>query len=112
MTCEKAVHQSKNGIIIKLCVSPHAPQTVFPAGYNTWRHCIEIKIRAAAQDNKANTELINTLADYFHLSPNDIVLIHELLYKITRSSQRNADAPRWEFRISKSELRKTIKQKF
>jgi hypothetical protein len=75
MNVKDAVRSSSEGVLIQLHVVPRSSQTVFPAGYNQWRKCIEIKVKAEAKDNKANIEVAGTLAAYFHLSPKDVMLI-------------------------------------
>lgn len=70
-----AIKSSKQGVILSLHVVPGSSQAVFPAGYNEWRKCIEIKVRSAAQENKANNEVIQTVAQFFRLSEKNIMLL-------------------------------------
>ena len=70
-----AVKQSTQGVIISLHVVPGSSQIVFPAGYNQWRNCIEIKVKSEAKDNKANTEVVHTIAAYFQVSLKDVSLV-------------------------------------
>jgi uncharacterized protein len=70
-----AVKQSTQGVILSLHVVPGSSQTLFPAGYNPWRKCIEIKVKAAAKDNKANEEVVVTVAGFFQISPKDVILV-------------------------------------
>lgn len=56
-------------------VMPGSSQAMFPSGYNPWRKCLEIKVRSDAKDNKANHEVIETLASFFQLKPNDVTLV-------------------------------------
>jgi nascent polypeptide-associated complex subunit alpha len=70
-----AVRSSNEGVLIQLHVVPGSSHAVFPAGYNQWRKCVEIKVKAEAKDNKANGEIVETLAAYFQLSSKDVVLI-------------------------------------
>jgi hypothetical protein len=56
-------------------VIPNSSKSIFPAGFNIWRKSIEIKIREEAKDNKANMEVINRIAMYFKISPNDISIV-------------------------------------
>lgn len=53
-------------------VIPGASHTRFPAGFNPWRGCIEIKVRSTAQENKANREVMETIARFFGLSAQDV----------------------------------------
>jgi uncharacterized protein (TIGR00251 family) len=67
-----AVTQHSDGALLALFVTSNADRTIFPAGYNSWRKRIEIKVVATAKDNKANIEVINTVAMFFHASEKDI----------------------------------------
>jgi hypothetical protein len=74
-SCKGAVKNSDQGVVLCLHVVPGSSEIVFPAGYNQWRKCIEIKVRAAAKDNKANTEVLQTIAGFFKIAPKDVILI-------------------------------------
>jgi uncharacterized protein len=74
-TCTDAVKQSKDGVLLCLHVVPGSSKSAFPAGYNEWRKCIEIKVRSEAKDNKANAEVVECIASFFSLSPNDVLLV-------------------------------------
>ena len=75
MNCNNAISLSKNIVLIKIHVIPGSTQTLFPAGYNNWRQCIEIKVKAAAKDNKANSEVIKNIAEYFNISVKNIHIV-------------------------------------
>ena len=75
MSCKNAISLSRDGVLIKLHVIPSSSQSVFPAGYNEWRKCIEIKVKAEAKENKANNEVVEKIAEYFNISPKDIYII-------------------------------------
>ena len=60
----KIVKKHQDGATINLFVTPGAQAILFPAGFNKWRRCIEIKVRSPANDNKANKEVIKTIADF------------------------------------------------
>jgi uncharacterized protein (TIGR00251 family) len=70
-----AIKDSPQGALLFLHVIPGSTQTVFPVQYNQWRHCIEIKVRSEAKENKANIEVVETLARFFQLVARDVVLI-------------------------------------
>ena len=72
---ERTLQPTTDGVLLKLHVFPHAKHPCFPAGYNTWRQCIDIKVSAEAQGNKANQAVIRDVARYFSLSPGDIVIV-------------------------------------
>lgn len=63
---------SSEGILLRVHVTPGAATTEFPAGYNPWRHDLEARLHATAQENKANDELLKVLASFFHLRPQDL----------------------------------------
>lgn len=48
---------------------------MFPAGYNQWRKCIEIKVHSDAKENKANNEVIETIAGFFRVPVKDIIIL-------------------------------------
>jgi len=73
---DNAVTQHSDGALLALFVTPNAGRTVFPAGYNQWRKRIDIKVIATANDNRANVEVINTVAMFFHASEKDVFIIH------------------------------------
>jgi len=75
MTIGDAIRVSNKGVLLAIHVTPGFSQTVFPAGYNTWRKSIEIKVKAEAKDNKANNEVIKTLAIYFKIPITSIQII-------------------------------------
>ncbi len=70
-----AIKASSEGVILSLHVSPGSSQTLFPFSYNPWRKSIEIKVRSEAQENKANTEVVETIAGFFKLSKKDVILL-------------------------------------
>jgi uncharacterized protein (TIGR00251 family) len=70
-----AIKSSNQGVLLCLHVVPGSSEVVFPAGYNQWRKCIEIKVRSEAKDNKANNEVVETVAGFFHMSAKDVNLV-------------------------------------
>lgn len=75
MNCKHAISLSKDKVLIKIHVTAGSSQSLFPAGYNKWRHWIEIKVKAAAKENKANDEVITKIAEYFNRSSKDISIV-------------------------------------
>jgi uncharacterized protein (TIGR00251 family) len=69
---KEAVTQTSQGVLVRVHVAPGASHTRFPAGFNPWRGCVEIKVRSTAQENKANREVIETIARFFGLSAKDV----------------------------------------
>ena len=72
---ENAVKNQQNGVSLNLFVIPNSKKTVFPDGYNKWRKTIEIKVCSPAKDNKANLEVIKTIAGFFEISIRDILIV-------------------------------------
>ena len=62
---DKIVKKHQDGAIINLFVTPGAQSIEFPAGYNKWRRCIEIKVSSPAKENKANKDVIKTIANFW-----------------------------------------------
>ena len=60
----KIVKKHQDGATINLFVTPGARSIIFPAGYNKWRGSIEMKVSSSAKDNKANKEVIKTVANF------------------------------------------------
>jgi len=69
------IKKHESGVTINLFVTPNAEKCIFPAGYNKWRKRIEIKVCSSAKDNKANIEIIKTIADHFNKSYREISII-------------------------------------
>ena len=70
-----AIKEYQDGVSLNLFVTPKAPRSIFPAGYNQWRKRIEIKVVSEAKGNKANQEVVKTIADYFHTSERNISVV-------------------------------------
>ena len=75
MSCNNAISLSKDEVLIKIHVIPGSSQSLFPAGYNIWRQCIEAKIKAASKENKANREVIEKISKYFNILPKDVSIV-------------------------------------
>ena len=73
---KNAVSLSNNEVRIQLHMITVSSQSVFPAGYNTWRNSIEIKVKAGAKENKANREVIGQIAMFFNISLKEVCIIH------------------------------------
>ena len=71
----KIVKQHHDGAIINLFVTPGAQSTIFPAGYNKWRRCIEIKVNSPAKDNRANKDVIKTIAKFLDKPVEDVFVV-------------------------------------
>jgi len=71
----KTVKKHHDGAIINLFVTPGAQSTIFPAGYNKWRRCIEIKVNSPAKDNRANKDIIKSIADFLDKPVGDVFVV-------------------------------------
>jgi uncharacterized protein (TIGR00251 family) len=72
---DKIVKKHHDGAIINLFVTLGAQSTIFPAGYNKWRRCIEIKVNSPAKDNRANKDVIKSIADFLDKPVEDVFVV-------------------------------------
>ncbi len=72
---DKIVKKYQDGAVLNLFVTTSSRKVVFPAGINNWRKCIEISVSAPAKNNKANKEVIKTIADFFEKSVHDVFVL-------------------------------------
>jgi uncharacterized protein (TIGR00251 family) len=72
---DKIVKKHQDGAVLNLFVTAGSRKVVFPAGVNNWRKCIEISVSAPAKDNKANKEVIKTVADFFEKPVNNVFVL-------------------------------------
>jgi uncharacterized protein (TIGR00251 family) len=72
---DRTVKRHKDGAIINLFVTPDAKSINFPAGYNKWRNCIEMKICSPAKEDKANMEVIKTVAEFVESPIENVYII-------------------------------------
>ena len=72
---KKAIKIQQDGTHFDLFVIPNANTTLFPAGFNTWRKKIEIKVSSEAKDNKANKEILTTVAKFFNKPVKDVFIV-------------------------------------
>ena len=72
---KESIKKHRNGATIDLFVTSGSKNTVFPAGYNKWRKRLEIKVKSKAKDNKANEEIIVTIADFLNKKSREISII-------------------------------------
>jgi len=62
---EDSIKKCRDGVLLDIFVTPNAKSVIFPAGYNPLRKRIEMKVSSEAKDNKANIDVIKTIAEYF-----------------------------------------------
>lgn len=72
---DKIIKKHPDGTTLNLFVTPKSQKIVFPAGINSWRKSIEISVAASAEDNKANKEIIKTVADFFEKPVTDVFVV-------------------------------------
>jgi len=72
MPASRVLTVTNEGILLRIHVTPGATKTEFPAGYDEWRHALQARLHAPAQENKANDELLTVLAGFFDLRPQDL----------------------------------------
>ncbi|MEF8879029.1 MAG: DUF167 family protein [Candidatus Thermoplasmatota archaeon] len=72
---EKAVGKHRDGVYLNLSVTPDSDSCMFPAGFNKWRRRIEIKVSSPAKDNKANKDVLTTLADFFNTPIENVFIV-------------------------------------
>jgi uncharacterized protein (TIGR00251 family) len=71
----KSVKKHHDGAIINLFVTHGNQSTIFPSGYNKWRRCIELKVNSPAKDNKANKDVIKTIAEFLDKPVEDVFVV-------------------------------------
>jgi len=72
---DKIVKKYQDGAVLNLFVTAGSHKVVFPVGINNWRKCIEISVSSPAKNNKANKEVIKTVADFFEKSIHDVFVL-------------------------------------
>jgi len=72
---EGIIKKHQDGTVLSVFVTPEARNVVFPAGVNEWRKCLEIKVKSPAVANKANKDVIKTVADFFKKPVNDVFVV-------------------------------------
>lgn len=72
---DSIIKKHKDGTIINLFVTPGADSIIFPAGYNKWRKCIDIKVCSADKNNKANKDVIKTVAGFMDIPISDVLVV-------------------------------------
>ncbi len=70
-----ALKKHRGDATLDLFVTPNASSTLFPSGYNEWRKRIEIRVCSSAKDNKANKEVIKTVANHLNRLDKEILII-------------------------------------
>ena len=72
---DKIIKKHQDGTVFDIFVTPGARKIIFPAGCNEWRKSIEISVSASAEKDKANKEIIQTIADFFNKPLSDIYIL-------------------------------------
>jgi uncharacterized protein len=58
-----ALYSSDKGTIITIEVTAGSKNACFPAGYNAWRKAVGCRVRAPAEEGKANKEVIAAISE-------------------------------------------------
>ncbi len=74
MGWESALQETPDGVRILVEVSPGARQDQFPAGFNPWRGRIGVRVRAPAQDGRANKAVLALVAAALDVPAAQVVL--------------------------------------
>lgn len=74
MSWKDAIQQGPDGTRLLVEVSPGAKEEAFPDGYNPWRGRIGVRVRAPAEDGKANDAVLRLVADRLGLPSGTVVL--------------------------------------
>ena len=72
---KEIIKKRQDGVTLNISVIPESHAIVFPAGINKWRKCIEIKVKSPAVDNRANNDVIETIANFFKKSVQDVIIL-------------------------------------
>ena len=72
---DEIIKKHEDGTVLSVFVTPKARTVIFPAGVNKWRKCLEIKVKSPAVDNRANKDVIKTVADFFEKAVNDVFVV-------------------------------------
>jgi len=69
------IRKHENGATLDLFITSSSKKNVFPTGLNKWRKRLEIRVSSPARDNKANKDVIKTIASFFDKPVSDIFII-------------------------------------
>jgi uncharacterized protein (TIGR00251 family) len=72
---KEIIKKHKDGVTINLFVTTDSKKIKFPVGFNEWRKCIDINVCAPAQENKANREVLQTVAGFFDKPFSNVLLV-------------------------------------
>ncbi len=72
---KEIIKKHRDGVLLNLFVTSEAKSIMFPAGLDSWRKCIQIKVCSPAKDDKANKEVIKTVAEFFDKPVNDVFIV-------------------------------------
>ena len=82
MKHQKAIQLKEDILYIWVHVTPNASVSVFPSGFDSWRNCIGMKVRAEAKDDKANQEVISVIAGCFDIASSQVRILSGLKERI------------------------------
>lgn len=81
-----ALRATDDGLLIKIEVQAGSGRNTFPTGYNPWRRTIGIAVTAPPVDGRANTAIINLVADSMHVPRSSVIIMsgHQSSKKVIR----------------------------
>lgn len=72
---QEAVQPVDGGVRLLVEVSAGAKEQRFPDGFNAWREGrIGVRVRAPAQEGRANVEVVQVVGQFFGLGPGQVKL--------------------------------------
>jgi uncharacterized protein (TIGR00251 family) len=74
-TLQEAVTEHPEGTVIAVLITPDAKKSRLFSCYHPWRNALECRIRAPAQEGKANRELIQQCAKWFSVPDQSISIL-------------------------------------
>ena len=69
---DDAFSVTRDGVILSIEVSAGSKQNLFPAGYNPWRKTILCRVVAPPLEGKANTAVLELIAEVLDLPVKDV----------------------------------------
>ncbi|MDO8841872.1 DUF167 domain-containing protein [Methanocalculus sp.] len=81
-----ALRATDDGLLIKIEVQTGSGRNVFPSGYNPWRKTIGVAVTAPPVDGRANTAIIDLVADSMHVPRSSVNIMsgHQSSKKVIR----------------------------
>lgn len=88
-----AIQANREGVLIKLHVTPGASRSGF-GGYDEWRKCIRVSVRSQPRKGEANQEIVSLISDWFGLEESSVAIVSGLKERSKTVSVRGIDVER------------------